>query len=118
MGGSRPNTGRHRKAAGDCGHGLRILVPGEVDRAAVHKIIYDELCLGIISERSRASYRAAINHLVEAGAEGIILGCTEIELLLADSESPVPLFPTTRLHVKAAVAVSLEGLEIAPTLAG
>jgi aspartate racemase len=108
---------------------LRVLVPGADDRAEVHRIIYDELCLGIIQESSRETYRATINRLVEAGAEGVILGCTEIELLIGPSDSPVPVFPTTRVHVEAAVAAALQGVELppagaasdgdrAPTLAG
>jgi aspartate racemase len=109
-------------------HGLRVLVPGADDRAEVHRIIYDELCLGIIRESSRETYRAVINSLVEAGADGVILGCTEIELLIGPSDSPVPVFPTTRLHVEAAVTAALEGIDLpaaeasdgarAPTLAG
>jgi hypothetical protein len=82
-------------------------VPGADHCAEVHRIIYDELCLGIIRESSRVTYRATINRLVEAGAEGVILGCTEIELLIGSSDSPVPVFPTTRLHVEAAVAAAL-----------
>jgi aspartate racemase len=85
------------------GHGLRVLVPDEPDRAFVHEVIYDELCLGIVREPSRDGYRKVIGRLVEAGAQGIVLGCTEIELLIAEEDSPVPVFPTTRLHVEAAV---------------
>jgi amino-acid racemase len=88
-------------------HGLRVLVPGAADRAAVHRIIYDELCRGVIREASRNLYRQVIERLVAAGAEGIILGCTEIELLVRAADSPVPVFPTTRLHVQAAVDASL-----------
>ena len=73
----------------------------------MHRIIYDELCLGVVREESRRTYRAVIERLVLAGAEGIVLGCTEIELLVAAAESPVPVFPTTRLHVEAAVEASL-----------
>ena len=90
------------------GHGLRVLVPDAEDRAEAHRIIYQELCLGIITERSRQAYRDVITRLVAAGAEGIILGCTEIELLIGPDDSPVPIFPTTRLHVAAAVQASLE----------
>jgi aspartate racemase len=91
------------------GHGLRVLVPDADDRAEVHRIIYDELCRGVIREESRAIYRRSIDRLVAAGAEGIILGCTEIELLIGPGDSPVPIFPTTRLHVGAAVTLSLSG---------
>ncbi|WP_215544690.1 aspartate/glutamate racemase family protein [Amycolatopsis sp. CA-230715] len=89
------------------GHGLRVLVPPEEDRLTVHRIIYDELCLGVVREESRQSYRDVIGRLVRAGAEGIILGCTEIELLISAEDSPVPVFPTTRLHAEAAVTRSL-----------
>jgi aspartate racemase len=89
------------------GHGLDVLVPDADDRAEVHRIIYDELCRGVIREESRQRYRQVIDRLVAAGAEGIILGCTEIELLIGPPDSPVPVFPTTRLHVEAAVTAAL-----------
>ncbi len=89
------------------GHGLRVLIPPPEDRAEVHRIIYDELCLGVVREESRQAYRNVITRLVQAGAEGVILGCTEIELLITDTDNPVPVFPTTRLHVEAAVDASL-----------
>lgn len=84
-------------------HGLDVLVPDAAGRSTVHKVIYDELCLGIVREESRASFQAVIGDLVAAGAEGIVLGCTEIELLIGPEHSPVPVFPTTRLHAEAAV---------------
>ncbi|MBL1091520.1 MULTISPECIES: aspartate/glutamate racemase family protein [Streptomyces] len=84
-------------------HGLDVLVPDAAGRSTVHKVIYDELCLGIVREESRASFQAVIDDLVAAGAEGIVLGCTEIELLIGPEHSPVPVFPTTRLHAEAAV---------------
>jgi aspartate racemase len=84
-------------------HGLDVLVPSEQDQATVHRIIYDELCVGAIREESRDAYRQVIERLVAAGAEGVIYGCTEIELLVGPADSPVPVFPTTRLHVEAAV---------------
>ncbi len=101
------------------GHGLRVIVPDADDRADVHRIIYDELCQGTVREQSRAVYGAVIGRLVQAGAAGVILGCTEIELLIDASDRPIPLFPTTRLHVEAAVDAALEGIEAeqAPTLA-
>ena len=89
------------------GHGLTVLIPPADDRAEVHRVIYDELCVGQLREPSRRFYREVITRLVEAGAEGVILGCTEIELLIGASDSPVPVFPTTRLHVEAAVELSL-----------
>jgi len=91
-------------------HGLRVLVPPSDDRAEVHRIIYDELCLGVVREKSRQAYRDVIVRLAQDGAEGIVLGCTEIELLISAADSPVPVFPTTRLHVEAAVNASLATL--------
>ena len=88
-------------------HGLHVLVPDAGDRAEVHRIIYDELCRGVASETSRASYRQVIARLIAAGAQGVILGCTEIELLISAADSPVPVYPTTRLHVEAAVAAAI-----------
>jgi len=93
------------------GHGLQVVIPSAADRAQVHRIIYDELCLGVVREKSRQAYRDVIVRLVQAGAEGVVLGCTEIELLISDTDSPVPIFPTTRLHVEAAVDASLAGRE-------
>ena len=88
--------------------GLTVLTPPAPDRAEVHRIIYDELCLGIVRDESRQLYRGVIGRLVGAGAQGVILGCTEIELLISAADSPVPVFPTTRLHIEAAVLWSLE----------
>lgn len=88
--------------------GLDVLTPGADSRALVHRVIYEELCLGIIREESRAAYRRIIADLVAAGAEGIILGCTEIELLVHPEDSPVPVFPTARLHAEAAVTAALD----------
>ncbi|WP_369355600.1 aspartate/glutamate racemase family protein [Streptomyces sp. cg2] len=84
-------------------HGLDVLVPDAAGRETVHRVIYEELCLGIVKEESRAAYVAVIDELIAAGAEGIVLGCTEIELLVRPQDSAVPLFPTTRLHAEAAV---------------
>ncbi|MCW2856411.1 MAG: aspartate/glutamate racemase [Marmoricola sp.] len=89
------------------GHGLDVVVPNDDDRALVHRVIYDELCLGIVTDQSRQAYVEVIGRLVEAGCEGVILGCTEIELLVRPSDSPVPLLATTRLHAEAAVAFAL-----------
>ena len=91
------------------GHGLTVLVPEADDRALVHRVIYEELCLGVVTEASRQAYRDVIARLVAAGAEGVVLGCTEIELLVDQSDSDVPVFPTTRLHVEAAVTAALAG---------
>ena len=73
----------------------------------MHRIIYNELCLTEVRNESRQIYRNIITGLAEAGAEGVVLGCTEIELLVSAADSPVPIFPTTRLHVEAAVDFSL-----------
>ncbi|GAA2488636.1 aspartate/glutamate racemase family protein [Terrabacter carboxydivorans] len=91
------------------GHGLTVLVPDPADRAVVHRVIYDELCRGVVTEQSRQAFREIIARLVAAGAEGVVLGCTEIELLVDQTDSAVPVLPTTRLHVEAAVAAALEG---------
>ncbi len=82
-------------------------MPDADDRAVVHSVIYDELCLGVVTETSRAVYVAVIDRLVAAGAEGVVLGCTEIELLIHQDAIPVAVFPTTRLHVEAAVDKAL-----------
>ncbi|MGW2873498.1 aspartate/glutamate racemase family protein [Kitasatospora xanthocidica] len=96
---------RGRLAAG----GLDVQVPQADSRALVHRVIYEELCVGLVREESRAAYRRVIGELVAGGAEGIILGCTEIELLVRPEDSPVPVFPTTRLHAEAAVDAALAG---------
>ncbi|MFI1972796.1 aspartate/glutamate racemase family protein [Streptomyces cinnamoneus] len=88
--------------------GLDVLVPDAEGRALVHRVIYEELCLGVVQDASRAAYRKVIEDLVADGAEGVILGCTEIELLVGPADSPVPVFPTARLHAEAAVAAALE----------
>lgn len=84
-------------------HGITAVIPNAEDRATVHGIIYDELVRGIVTEQSRQKYRDVIANLVADGAEGIILGCTEIELLITQQDAPVPVFPTTALHVEAAL---------------
>ena len=89
--------------------GLSVIVPGAADRATVHRIIYDELVHGDVRVESREAYRAVIDRLVDDGAEGIVLGCTEIELLVRAEHCPVPVFPTTRLHVEAAVEAAVSG---------
>ncbi|MEV4922446.1 aspartate/glutamate racemase family protein [Streptomyces roseoverticillatus] len=89
------------------GSGLNVCIPNSEGRALVHQVIYEELCLGIVKDESRKEYQRVIGGLVEAGAEGIILGCTEIELLIGPQDSPVPVFPTTRLHAEAAINTAL-----------
>ncbi|GAB3817771.1 aspartate/glutamate racemase family protein [Tessaracoccus terricola] len=88
-------------------NGVEPLVPRPEDRQLVHRIIFEELVKGIITEESRAAYRAVIERLAAEGAEGIILGCTEIEYLIGADDSPVPIFPSTRIHVEAAVTAAL-----------
>jgi len=88
-------------------HGLQVLVPEEKDREDVHHIIYNELVRGQVKETSRHIYRTVIENLVDAGAQAIILGCTEIMLLVGNEDSSVPLFDTTTLHADAAVTKAL-----------
>jgi aspartate racemase len=88
-------------------HGLTVLVPPAEDRALVHRVIYSELCLGEVREASRQAYQKVIDRLKHAGAEGVILGCTEIELLIQPKDSPIPVFATTQLHVEAAIEQAL-----------
>jgi aspartate racemase len=90
-------------------HGLQVLIPSPPDRDVVHRVIYDELCQGVINPDSRSRYRTIMAQLVAAGATGIILGCTEIELLVQPEDTSVPLFPTTRLHAEKAVQWALAG---------
>ncbi|MCQ4110849.1 aspartate/glutamate racemase family protein [Aeromonas sp. JL9] len=87
--------------------GLAVLVPDEAGRERVHRIIYDELCLGETRASSRAEYLAIIEELAAAGAEAVILGCTEIALLVGDARAAVPLYDTTAIHAEAAVALAL-----------
>jgi aspartate racemase len=88
-------------------HGLDVLVPDEPDRRIVHGVIYDELCVGLVRERSRDEYRRIMHRLREMGAEAILFGCTEIDLLVGPDDSPVPVFDTTRLHAARAVELAL-----------
>ena len=89
-------------------HGLEVLVPDADDRAEVHRTIYDELCRGEVLDESHRTHLAIIERLRARGAEGIILGCTELELLLdPDADGSVPLFATTRIHARAAVDAAL-----------
>ncbi|WP_179873169.1 aspartate/glutamate racemase family protein [Microcella indica] len=88
-------------------HGLDVLVPEPDDQEVVHRVIYEELVRGVVSEQSRAEYLRIIDRLVAQGAQGIVLGCTEIELLIEQHHVAVPLFPTTRLHAEAAVEWAL-----------
>ena len=87
-------------------HGLTVMVPEAEGRELVHRVIYDELCRGIVTEESRGAFLRLIDVMAEHGAEGVILGCTEIELLVSQEHTDVPLYPTTRLHVEAALDFS------------
>lgn len=89
-------------------HGLEVLVPDEEERKIVHDIIYKELCLGIIREESKDHYLRIISRLVEKGAEAIILGCTEIGLLVTQADCPLPVYDTTKIHARAAVEEALQ----------
>nr|WP_310616166.1 aspartate/glutamate racemase family protein [Pantoea cypripedii] len=88
-------------------YGIDVLVPAAAQRKVVHDIIYQELCLGVIREESRAQYREIIAQLVADGAEAIILGCTEITLLVKPEDATVPLFDTTLIHAQDAVQLAL-----------
>jgi len=88
-------------------HGLEVVIPEEAEREIVHRVIYDELCLGVIKPESRRAFTAIIEKLATAGAEGVILGCTEIENLVRQEDSPLPVFATTRIHAEAAVEWAL-----------
>jgi len=88
-------------------YGLDVLLPEGQDEEQVHRAIYDELTRGIVNEPTRAQLRTAIAHLIERGAEGVILGCTELMLVVRAEDSAVPLFDTVRLHVEAAVDLAL-----------
>jgi len=88
--------------------GLTVIVPNETDRGIVHRVIYDELVQGKIVESSREEYKRIMETLIVQGAEGIILGCTEIELLVKQSDSRVPLFATTSIHAISAVEYALK----------
>ena len=88
-------------------HGLRVIVPDAADRDLVHRVIYEELCLGNAQPASRAEYRRIMAALVAQGAQAIILGCTEISLLVDASDASVPLFDTTALHAAAAADAAL-----------
>lgn len=88
--------------------GITAIIPGDADRVSVHRIIYNELVQGVIRDESRAEYRRIIAALIADGAEAIVLGCTEIMLLVDTSDSAVPLFDTLALHVEAAVEMALD----------
>ncbi len=88
--------------------GLRVIVPNEHDRQVIHNVIYDELCLGKINPASKEEFKRIIVQLEREGAQGIVLGCTEIPLLIKQSDVKLPIFDTTKIHAKAGVKFSLE----------
>jgi aspartate racemase len=88
-------------------HGIEVIVPNEVDQQLVHNVIYNELVQGVISEQSRQRYVEIISKLSERGAQAVILGCTEIALLISQEDTPVKLFDTTDIHSRAAVENAL-----------
>lgn len=90
-------------------HGLQVITPDADQRDSVHRIIYEELCLGTIRPESREVYRQVMASLVAQGAQAIILGCTEISLLVSDEDSTMPLFDTTAIHARAAALQALNG---------
>ena len=89
-------------------HGINVIVPNDKDRQIIHDVIFNELCLGKIKADSKKEYIRIINNLIEQGAQGIILGCTEIILLVQQNDIQVPVFDTTEIHAKAAVEKALE----------
>nr|MBL8457080.1 aspartate/glutamate racemase family protein [Zoogloeaceae bacterium] len=88
-------------------HGIEVLVPEAADRDVVHRVIYEELCLGRVEEVSRKAYRDTMQRLVARGAQAVILGCTEIGLLVGPQDASVPLFDTTAIHAGAAAEAAL-----------
>jgi aspartate racemase len=88
-------------------HGLQVITPPAPDRKIVHDVIYEELCRGIVSDGSRDQYRRIMADLADEGAQGILLGCTEIDLLVGAKDAPVPVYDTTRLHAERAVTLAL-----------
>lgn len=88
-------------------HGIGMIVPEAAQQALIHDIIYRELCMGVVTADSRRVYREILHRLADRGAEAIVLGCTEIMLLVDATDSPVPLLDTTTLHARAAVDFSL-----------
>jgi aspartate racemase len=88
-------------------HQLKVLIPDDADQGVVHRVIYEELVLGLVRDSSRTEYRKIIQRLVNHGAQGVILGCTEISMLVGPADSPVPLFDTTGIHARKAAEYSL-----------
>lgn len=95
-------------------HGLEVIIPTRQEREIVHRVIYDELCLGQIKQASKDEYLRIMDHLVQRGAQGLILGCTEISLLVGQADCPIALFDTTQIHAVAAVEYALASPGSAP----
>jgi aspartate racemase len=89
-------------------HGLGVIVPSAADRQIVHEVIFNELCQGVVRAESRDRYRQIMRDLVDRGAQGIVLGCTEIDLLVGPLDSSVPVFDTTEIHVRSAITLALQ----------
>ena len=95
-------------------HGIDAIVPDEDERECVHRVIYDELCRGIVRDDSRTRFRSVIERLVARGAQGVVLGCTEIAMLVGARDAAVPVFDTALIHARAAAMRALTG-ELAPS---
>lgn len=89
-------------------YNIDVIIPEEIDRKIVHEVIYEELCKGIINETSREKYKKIIDRLALKGAEGIVLGCTEIPLLIKQEDVNIPVFDTTTIHAVSAVEFALD----------
>lgn len=89
-------------------YGLEVLVPQQAERNLIHRVIYEELCLGLVDADSKASYLKIIGDLADRGAEAVILGCTEIGMLVSQADTKIPLLDTTSVHAQAAVAYATE----------
>lgn len=97
-------------------HGLEVMVPEARDRAIVDRVIFEELCLGELNDRSRDEYRRIVAGLAARGCRGVIFGCTEIGLLLAPADAPVPVFDSTAIHARRAAAFALSDAPALDTL--
>jgi aspartate racemase len=89
-------------------HGIDVLIPEDKERQVIHDILYNELCLGEIKELSKGKFQSIIQNLVKRGAQGVILGCTEIPLIVRQEDYEIPLYDTTALHSRAAVDFALQ----------
>lgn len=92
-------------------HGIELIVPGEQQQTLVNQVIFDELCQGVVNETSRQQYQSIMQELIDQGAQGLILGCTEITLLVQEEHAPVPLFDSTYLHARKAVEMAMENIQ-------